>query len=468
MGNRIADTAPGAATLYTYDAANRLLERRTNAGAAADTVTSYTVDAAGRRTGESGTTWTKTMTYDGAGRISAVTMTDIAGVHTDVRKYNGDDRLVEVVSTEPGVPAVTTGVRWDPADPVSQPLVLERGGIPANLVYGIDRAWLDTPSADAPFLADIYGSALETPATAAFVQSSSYDAFGSPRSSGVGIPEFGYRGELTSSEWLHLRAREYDAMNGVFTTADPLDGIAGSVSFANGYPYALNDPLNMVDPEGLRAVSDPDVRRQLSDSTVAKAAYLFGTLQNPGRVQGVAKVQMWIRTATTGLAIKRYLLRSENSGMQISENEYLTGDNRGLNINASDSQNKAVVSIDYGTRSWMLRVNPSKTNKGNWADALPIDGKSGHNAFMLHERPNGTLIALFALSQSILRAPPISAIDGRIDMPTDGRGGLGVPSVYMDRYPSIAIAFRGRLIYHSRETHWVMLSAPPAPRMNEL
>jgi len=51
--------------------------------------------------------------------------------------------------------------------------------------------------------------------------------------------------------------RDYDPTTGTFSTRDPLDGINGTTTVTNPYHYADNDPLNMVDPTGLRA-SDAD------------------------------------------------------------------------------------------------------------------------------------------------------------------------------------------------------------------
>jgi len=44
----------------------------------------------------------------------------------------------------------------------------------------------------------------------------------------------------------------YDPTTGTFLTRDPLDGVNGTPVVANPYAYADNDPLNRVDPLGLR------------------------------------------------------------------------------------------------------------------------------------------------------------------------------------------------------------------------
>jgi RHS repeat-associated protein len=82
-----------------------------------------------------------------------------------------------------------------------------------------------------------------------------YDAWGNPATAPtplIGGPTLGYRGELTTTNLTHLRARDYDPTTAAFTTTDPLDGIDGTPTIANPYHYANNDPINQTDPTGLR------------------------------------------------------------------------------------------------------------------------------------------------------------------------------------------------------------------------
>ena len=61
---------------------------------------------------------------------------------------------------------------------------------------------------------------------------------------------FGFAGGLYDSDTqlTHFGYREYDSFTGKWTAKDPI-GFAGGDS--NLYGYVLNDPVNLVDPEGL-------------------------------------------------------------------------------------------------------------------------------------------------------------------------------------------------------------------------
>jgi RHS repeat-associated protein len=80
-----------------------------------------------------------------------------------------------------------------------------------------------------------------------------YDVTGQPFSGNPVHRNYAYRGELSISGLVHLRARDYDPTTGTFLTRDPLDGLDGTPTVGNPYPYADNDPLNRVDPRGERA-----------------------------------------------------------------------------------------------------------------------------------------------------------------------------------------------------------------------
>jgi len=77
-----------------------------------------------------------------------------------------------------------------------------------------------------------------------------YDPFGVPLASAT--PDVPYRGEYCDEEtgYIYLRARYYDPSIGRFVSADSaFDG-------DNWYIYCGNDPVNFVDPTGLKRVPD--------------------------------------------------------------------------------------------------------------------------------------------------------------------------------------------------------------------
>jgi len=83
-------------------------------------------------------------------------------------------------------------------------------------------------------------------------------AFGEVRAkSGTLSTSFLFTGEQFDAKarlWeglYYLRARYYDSETGRFLTQDPFGGFVISPQSLNRYPYAVNDPVNLVDPWGL-------------------------------------------------------------------------------------------------------------------------------------------------------------------------------------------------------------------------
>jgi RHS repeat-associated protein len=92
-------------------------------------------------------------------------------------------------------------------------------------------------------------------ATGEIAHQMSYDEFGNVLAdSNSGFQPFGFAGGLYDADTGLVRygARDYDAMAGRWTATDPI-GFAGGDT--NLYAYVGNDPVNSIDPTGLRCRS---------------------------------------------------------------------------------------------------------------------------------------------------------------------------------------------------------------------
>lgn len=92
-------------------------------------------------------------------------------------------------------------------------------------------------------------------ATGAVVQRIDYDAFGNiTNDTNPGFQPFGFAGGLYDRDTKLVRfgARDYDAETGRWTTKDPI-GFRNNAT--NLYGYVLSDPLNSIDPIGLKGIT---------------------------------------------------------------------------------------------------------------------------------------------------------------------------------------------------------------------
>jgi RHS repeat-associated protein len=259
-GNRTGMTGTGGPQTYTLDPLNRLTQA-TYPGPVTDT---YIYDADGNRTYKNSTLYTNdaadeltavgstSYTYDQNGNLAtrgSDTFTfnyanqlaqTVVGGTTATSTYNGDGlRMSHTVG------AATSNYLWDVNRSV--PEILQDGT--NSYVYGLGLISSTNGSGVQTYYdSDGLGSTTDlTNSSATKTDGYTYDAFGTPtHTSGSSTQPFQFAGQQTDADsgLQYLRARYYDPGTGRFLSRDPL-------GIGNGYSYASNNPVNLVDPTGL-------------------------------------------------------------------------------------------------------------------------------------------------------------------------------------------------------------------------
>ena len=67
--------------------------------------------------------------------------------------------------------------------------------------------------------------------------------------------DLGFHGELTVDGLVFMGARIYDPNTRCFLSRDPLAGVLARNGASNPYNFANSDPINRLDPSGLRPIS---------------------------------------------------------------------------------------------------------------------------------------------------------------------------------------------------------------------
>ncbi|MDI6104798.1 DUF6531 domain-containing protein [Actinoplanes sp. NEAU-A12] len=238
---------PAGAFAFTYDSNGRLVHEASPAG-----TVEYRHDVAGQLISRRQASVVTTYEYDGSGR--RVSETEASSDSDDsVGSDDADEFAPEAVVDALGELAEVNGtpLLWDTADPLT-PLCWMGGkavignGSPWGLAGAEEITWL------APDWQGTIGEARDPWGAAA------------PTPSGTvatAAPRLGYRGEVEFGGLIWLRNRVYDPATRSFLQPDPRPPVPGTSWAANPYHYAGNNPINLVDPLGLRPVSDAELRK---------------------------------------------------------------------------------------------------------------------------------------------------------------------------------------------------------------
>jgi RHS repeat-associated protein len=228
-------SAPG--TTNSYDAADQL---------ESGTGVAYSYDRLGERTRAAPEVGPATSyAYDQAGDLTAVERPAEGEVPAiaETMTYDGSGLLASRRSGE-----TTRYLTWDQSGGL--PLLLDDGQ--ASYLYGPGGLPVEQIEGETPTYIhhDQLGSTrLLTNATGEAVGKFTYGAYGKlEASSGTATTPLGFAGQYTDPQtgMEYLRARFYDPATGQFMSRDPIEALTGQP-----YSYALDSPLNLVDPGGL-------------------------------------------------------------------------------------------------------------------------------------------------------------------------------------------------------------------------
>jgi RHS repeat-associated protein len=270
-GSRLAKTMPGATYSATYDDQDRLL---TFGG------TTYSYTANGELLAKTDMNGTTSYTYDAFGNLRTVVLPGGTRIEYII---DGQNRRV-------GKKVNGTLVQgWLYGDQLRIVAELDgTGAIVSQFVYGTHTNVPDYMLRDGNtyrFITDQVGSPrflIDTGTN--LVQSIYYDEFGAVLAdTAPGFQPFGFAGGLYDADTRLVRfgARDYDPQTGRWTTKDPI-GFGGGDS--DLYAYAENNPVNLIDPSGLDAITaDPHAlsamaalfRRSLSDPNGSEWTAVF-------------------------------------------------------------------------------------------------------------------------------------------------------------------------------------------------
>lgn len=267
--------------IFTHNEANQLVavEARAYAGArgdagelAAHTITDYSYNLAGERSGEvttdklTGTSYSREYSWGAYGGLTSVT--DSVSSRVGMSRTSLISDAVGEVSAVADGEGIMVPLMWDARSDI--PHLLGAGATSApSSDGGFSQAGI--PGGVTPWhtlnVPGLTGNTLDS--TLGNTPGLSRD-WGVPSASAIPVPglptgfEFTGAGSLRVAGLDMLGARVYDTPSRRFLSTDPKAAIAGSSWFADVYAYAGNNPLEYVDPRGERPLTVADYRKYQS------------------------------------------------------------------------------------------------------------------------------------------------------------------------------------------------------------
>lgn len=236
------DTGTASTVYYEYDEAHQLQAIHQDA-IDGPLLANFSYDDNGNLLSKSGTQ-SLSMAYDALNRVEEVTASGVTERYT----YGPNGRRLSKATGASRTEFIYDGLNilaeysdgWD--------------GQTARYTHGgLDVPTIREVGAKASYYhADGLGSVVAVQGGGAAIRTAHYDAWGNVDGGTGGIDRYGFTGrEPDQTGLIYFRARYYDPQVGRFTQRDPLGFIDG----VNQYVYAVNSPLNYVDPMGTQGIN---------------------------------------------------------------------------------------------------------------------------------------------------------------------------------------------------------------------